>query len=51
VLIPLPHPSGASRWLNQPDNRALLERALRILRREHRGLDIAVNAVKMGPST
>jgi uracil-DNA glycosylase len=51
VLIPLPHPSGASRWLNRPDNRALLERALRILRREHRGLDIAVNAVKMGPST
>ena len=36
VLIPLPHPSGASRWLNQADNRALLERALRILRREHR---------------
>jgi uracil-DNA glycosylase len=38
VLIPLPHPSGASRWLNQPANRALLDRALRILRREYRAL-------------
>jgi uracil-DNA glycosylase family 4 len=38
VLIPLPHPSGASRWLNQPANRALLERALRHLRREVRAL-------------
>jgi uracil-DNA glycosylase family 4 len=51
VLIPLPHPSGASRWLNQPENRALLDRALRILRREHRALDNAVNAGKMSPST
>ena len=51
VLIPLPHPSGASRWLNQPANRALLDRALRILRREYRALDNAVNAVKMDSST
>jgi len=28
LVIPLPHPSGASRWLNQPANRTLLERAL-----------------------
>lgn len=34
VLIPLPHPSGSSRWLNDRANRALLDRALRILRRE-----------------
>ena len=40
VLIPLPHPSGASRWLNQPANRALLARALRILRREMRLLPL-----------
>ena len=33
VLIPLPHPSGASRWLNDPANRARLDRALRLLRR------------------
>jgi uracil-DNA glycosylase len=32
LLVPLPHPSGASRWLNDPDNRALLDRALRRLR-------------------
>src|SRR5512132_1458048 len=34
VLIPLPHPSGASRWLNEPGHRALLHRALRIVRRQ-----------------
>jgi uracil-DNA glycosylase len=38
VLIPLPHPSGSSRWLNESANRALLDRALRILRREIRAL-------------
>jgi uracil-DNA glycosylase len=32
VLVPLPHPSGASRWLNAPENRVLLDRALRRLR-------------------
>jgi len=32
VLVPLPHPSGASRWLNAMENRALLDRALRRLR-------------------
>jgi uracil-DNA glycosylase family 4 len=36
VLIPLPHPSGASRWLNEPGHRVLLQRALRIVRREVR---------------
>jgi uracil-DNA glycosylase len=32
TLIPLPHPSGASSWVNAPANRALLEDALRHLR-------------------
>ena len=32
MLAPLPHPSGASRWLNAPENRVLLDRALRRLR-------------------
>lgn len=50
VLIPFPHPSGASRWLNRPDHRALLERAIRILGREARGLDIAANAGRMSRS-
>jgi uracil-DNA glycosylase len=27
-LLPLPHPSGVSRWLNAPEHRALLDRAL-----------------------
>jgi uracil-DNA glycosylase len=30
-LIPLPHPSGASSWVHQAENRALLERALDLL--------------------
>jgi uracil-DNA glycosylase family 4 len=34
LLIPLPHPSGASRWLNEPSHRAQLRAALRVLRRE-----------------
>jgi hypothetical protein len=28
VLVPLPHPSGQSRWLNDPARIALLDRAL-----------------------
>jgi uracil-DNA glycosylase len=32
LLVPLPHPSGASRWLNAVENRALLDCALRRLR-------------------
>ena len=32
LLVPLPHPSGASRWLNHPDNRKLLHSALARLR-------------------
>ena len=31
VAIPLPHPSGASSWVHQPGNKALLERALDLL--------------------
>ncbi len=33
TAIPLPHPSGASSWINLPTNRALLDRALRHLSR------------------
>src|SRR5437870_6234333 len=28
LLLPLPHPSGVSRWLNPPEHLALLQRAL-----------------------
>ena len=31
VVIPLPHPSGASSWIHQPGNRALLDRALDLI--------------------
>lgn len=31
LMLPLPHPSGASLWLNRPENQARLERALAIL--------------------
>ena len=31
VIVPLPHPSGQSRWLNDPANRARLERALSLI--------------------
>jgi uracil-DNA glycosylase len=31
VVVPLPHPSGASSWIHQAGNRALLERALDLI--------------------
>ncbi len=38
VLIPFPHPSGASRWLNEPENQLLLRLAIGHLRRATRQL-------------
>jgi uracil-DNA glycosylase len=38
VAVPLPHPSGASGWLNEPANRARLDEAVTALRRELRAL-------------
>jgi uracil-DNA glycosylase len=34
TVIPLPHPSGASSWLNSPSNRELTMRAAALVRRE-----------------
>jgi uracil-DNA glycosylase len=34
VAIPLPHPSGASSWIHMPGNKALLDRALALLREQ-----------------
>lgn len=34
TTIPLPHPSGTSRWLNSPENRVRLNQALEVVRRE-----------------
>ncbi len=31
LLLPLPHPSGVSRWLNDPDHQQLLQKALALL--------------------
>lgn len=33
-ILPLPHPSGASLWTNHPENRALIQQGLAILRDE-----------------
>ena len=33
LLLPLPHPSGVSRWLNDTEHLALLKRALQLLSR------------------
>jgi uracil-DNA glycosylase len=34
VAIPLPHPSGVSLWLNSPENRALVQRAVQMIHEE-----------------
>jgi uracil-DNA glycosylase len=39
VIIPLPHPSGASGWLNAPANRQLVTNAVEVIREELRALD------------
>jgi uracil-DNA glycosylase len=39
VAIPLPHPSGASGWLNAPSNRALVVEAAELIRNELDRLD------------
>lgn len=36
IVIPLPHPSGASSWVHQEDNKALLDRAIGLIARELR---------------
>ncbi|HET6761047.1 MAG TPA: hypothetical protein VFH13_03055, partial [Gemmatimonadaceae bacterium] len=34
VVIPLPHPSGASSWVHQPGNKVLLENAIGLIGEE-----------------
>ena len=41
VYVPLPHASGVSRWLNAPEHRALLDRALGELSRLREELGLA----------
>jgi uracil-DNA glycosylase len=42
--VPLPHPSGASSWPNQPGNRERLDRALELLAERFRALGVAAPA-------
>lgn len=39
-IIPLPHPSGVSRWRNDPENRALIDQGLLLLAKERQRLGI-----------
>jgi uracil-DNA glycosylase family 4 len=41
IAVPLPHPSGASGWLNDPANRARLGKAVTHVRRELGRLSVA----------
>jgi uracil-DNA glycosylase len=41
TAIPLPHPSGTSRWLNDPANRVRLDDALQVVKTELRRLRTA----------
>jgi uracil-DNA glycosylase len=43
-VLPLPHPSGASSWVNLPQNKVLLDRALALLAREFAELGVAQRA-------
>jgi uracil-DNA glycosylase len=47
TYIPLPHPSGASRWLNDPAHRELLRKGLAHVRRAARALDREANGMRM----
>jgi uracil-DNA glycosylase len=47
VAIPLPHPSGASSWVNHPEHRVLLHRALEMLERELAALGVGREAEPM----
>ena len=41
IIVPLPHPSGVSRWLNRPENRARVGKALARLRELKQTLDLS----------
>jgi hypothetical protein len=41
--VPLPHPSGASGWLNDPENRRRLGRALELVHEELSRLELTTS--------
>jgi uracil-DNA glycosylase len=40
VIIPLPHPSGASTWPNRPENAARIKKALKLIDQKRRALGL-----------
>lgn len=40
TLVPLPHPSGASAWTNTPANQALIQKAIRAIKKLKRDLNL-----------
>ena len=40
VIIPLPHPSGASTWHQKPQNRALVQVAILLIRRQREAMGL-----------
>jgi hypothetical protein len=40
ILVPLPHPSGASLWLNRPEHQARVAAAIQILERQRKNLNL-----------
>jgi uracil-DNA glycosylase family 4 len=40
VIVPLPHPSGASTWHQKPANRALVSQAIGLIRRQREALGL-----------
>ena len=40
IIIPLPHPSGASTWYQKPANRALVKRAIMLIKRQRQALGL-----------
>ena len=41
IIIPLPHPSGASTWHQKPANRALVKKAIRLIGEQRRWLGLS----------
>lgn len=40
AVIPLPHPSGASTWHQKPENRRLVNKAIRLIAKQREGLGL-----------
>ena len=40
VIVPLPHPSGASTWHQKPANRALVKKAIRLIAKQREALGL-----------